>query len=427
MVPLYGVKQRMNAAIFTHDLAGHNAQLMPWRTVLEVARCINDFNGHMAIVFSGSRLSEPCSLEIDNVPVRYVPKPDNTADIEAIAKVCFDENIDVLYYPLAWRLPLKKIGIIEEKANLKIVWYVPGAWYHLHHVSRAISSLGLKASLPYVYQAMIPRKLFVRQLLKTRVRPVITMTDYNKTMLEKSGYPAGQLFSIPPGKTPLPVVDDLDSTCWNEVSVKLAGRPYFLFFGPPQPIRGVGHILRAFKKVIKKNNEICLVCLFRSDAGLNPVKVQRKIDKMKFGKRCICVWQSVSGADLDAFLTKCYAVVKPFLLVPSEIPLAVIETAGYGKPVIGTGPDGTGFFVEQFGLIVPPADSKALSNAMLQLMENKDLYLKKCQQAKKVYATHPTWSEVANSWLECGKQALLSPTANLGTDAKSVGWKQGSA
>lgn len=398
----------MNVAIFTHDLTEHNAHLMPWRTVLEVVNCINELDGYRAMVLSGSRIAEHGKSDVRNVPVSNVPKPNNLTDIQAIAKACRENNIGVLYYPLSWRLPLNKVSVLEEKASLKIVWYVPGAWYNFRYVLRAIPSLGIKASLPYIYQSMIPRNIFVRQLLKTGVRPVITMTDYNKTMLEKCGYPAEQLFTIPPGRAPLSVVDDSNIRFWDENSEKLAGRPYFLFFGPPQPIRGVNHILIAFKKLVKKNKDICLVCLFRSDKGLVIGRLRDDIEKLETPQgRIFCIWNSVNDKDLHDFINNSYAVLKPFLLVPSEIPLAVIETAGYGKPVIGTGPDGTGYFVEQIGLMVPPADSKSLSKAMLQLIDDKELYSKKCQQAKKVYADHPTWPEVANSWLECGKSALM--------------------
>jgi glycosyltransferase involved in cell wall biosynthesis len=147
---------------------------------------------------------------------------------------------------------------------------------------------------------MIPRKLFVKQLLKTSTRPVITMTDHNKTMLEKSGYPAGQLFSIPPGKAPLPLVKESDSTCWDQISAKLDGRPYFLFFGPPHAIRGVRQILRAFRKVIEKNNEICLVCLFRSDKGMDIDDFKSKTEKLTLPQnRLFCIWGPVSGNDLE--------------------------------------------------------------------------------------------------------------------------------
>ena len=80
-----------------------------------------------------------------------------------------------------------------------------------------------------------------------------------------------------------------------------------------------------------------------------------------YAERIVCVWQSVGRADLDAFLEACYAVVLPFLLVPSEIPLAIIEAAGHRKPVITTGPGGTADFVREFGLAVPAGHSKALA------------------------------------------------------------------
>ena len=113
----------------------------------------------------------------------------------------------------------------------------------------------------------------------------------------------------------------------------------------------------------------------------------------------MCAWESVEPADLDAFIKHSYAVLKPFLLVPSEIPLAVIEAAGYGKPVIATGPDGTGDFVDGFGLTVPFGCSKSLAEAMSDLLSDRGLYTEKCDAAKQVYEEHPTWDEVANQWL----------------------------
>jgi glycosyltransferase involved in cell wall biosynthesis len=114
----------------------------------------------------------------------------------------------------------------------------------------------------------------------------------------------------------------------------------------------------------------------------------------------------VGRADLDAFLGACYAVVLPFLLVPSEIPLAVLEAAGHGKPVITTGPGGTADFVQEFGLAVPAGHSRALAAALLRLLEDPQLYAEKCRGAERVYAAHPTWEETARSWLSVAERAL---------------------
>jgi glycosyltransferase involved in cell wall biosynthesis len=155
---------------------------------------------------------------------------------------------------------------------------------------------------------------------------------------------------------------------------------------------------------------MCLVCLFRSDPGIDVAAIRRRIESRRYAERIICVWESVRKVDLEAFLEACHAVVLPFLLVPSEIPLAVIEAAGHRKPVITTGPGGTADFARPFGLAVPPANSSALAAAMLQLLEDRQLYAGKCDAARRIYAAHPTWEEVAQSWLSVADRAVNSRT-----------------
>ncbi len=134
------------------------------------------------------------------------------------------------------------------------------------------------------------------------------------------------------------------------------------------------------------------------------------VEGRSHAERIFCVWESVAKADLNAFLEACHAVVLPFLLVPSEIPLAIIEAAGHHKPVITTGPGGTADFVREFGLAVPAGQSKALAEAMLRLLEDKQLHADKCGAAQRIYATHPTWDEVARSWLSIAAHAIQCAT-----------------
>ncbi len=393
----------MKIAIYTNDLNEHNMHLMPWRTVLEVFTHIIRL-GQSAIVLSGcQKQNEPNWLN-KGIQIKAVQKPLNRVGLDKLAAICRDEGIQVLYWPLDWRKPRTDLLQLEN-TGLRVIWYVPGAYYRLIPVLKAAPYLGLKAVLPYLAQVVMPKCYYFRRLMKSGVRPLIMMSDYSRAMIIRAGYPEKFIFSIPPGKAPL-VSSNNKSSVFEKMREKIAGRPYFLFFGPPQAIRGIEQILKAFKRVASKNADVCLVCLFREDRGLDAESLRVRIQGMKFGKQLISVWESVSKTDLDLFLRNCYAVLKPFLLVPSEIPLAVIETAGYGKPVIGTGPDGTGNFAARFGLMVPPADSRALAGAMLSLLNDKQLYEKKCADAARVYADHPTWENVAEQWLRVADTCL---------------------
>jgi len=377
--------------------------LMPWRTVLEVSTHIIRLR-QSAIVLSGSQKQNEPNWLNKGVQIKAVQKPFNKVGLDKLAAIYRDEGVQVLYWPLDWSRPRTDVLQLEN-VGLRIIWYVPGAYYRLFPVLKTAPYVGFKAILPYLAQTMMPKRYYVRRLMKSGLRPVIMMSDYSRTMTISAGYPEKFVFYIPPGKAPLVSLDD-KSAVFEKVKEKSAGRPYFLFFGPPQAIRGVEQILKAFKLVIRNNADVCLVCLFREDKGLDTASLHARIEDMAFGDRLICVWESVNKADLDSFLSNCYAVLKPFLLVPSEIPLAVIEAAGYGKPVISTGPDGTGCFAEKFGLMVPPANSRALSGAMLSLLTNRQLYNDKCDAAARIYADHPTWENVAEQWLRIADTCL---------------------
>lgn len=373
---------------------------MPWRTALEIVSCWNK-RGIEAVVFSGTDGAEGQKEKLHGVRVIKVPKPKDRKSFRFFADVCKKETIGCLYYPRSWANASTKILELED-IGLKIVWYIPGAWYHFKQVLSASKWLGIKSAAPYIAQSLMPRRFYVNLLCSRGRRNIIVMSDYVRDRLITSGYSVEYVHAIPPGKALLAKDQHGQPEIFNNVQKTLAHRPYFLFFGPPQRIRGINHILRAFKEVSENFDEICLICLFRSDKELQTDKMRSRIEKMKLEKRLFCIWQSVSKADMDAFLRHCYAVLKPFLLVPSEIPLAVIEAAGYGKPVIATGPDGTGLFARQFGLMVPPGNAKALAEAMLQLLKDRNLYSEKCSAAGTVYKNHPTWDEVAEKWLEAG-------------------------
>ena len=144
--------------------------------------------------------------------------------------------------------------------------------------------------------------------------------------------------------------------------------------------------------------KVHLICLFRSDSNVDINQEQKRISKIGLNKNIHCIWKSLKPEDLSIFINECYAVILPFLLVPSEIPLAIIEAAGFGKPVISTAEGGTGEFVDKFGLTIKPNSIKELMNQMKILLENDSIYKQKCKNAKNIYDYCPTWEEVAEKW-----------------------------
>ncbi len=393
----------MNIAIYIADLTVENRHLMPWRTILEVLHELQ-LAGHRSLLLSG-RNNCPKSEKIvkyENIRVVEVPKPFSSKNRKIVATYLKHFKIESFFFPIEFVRNYSLLQELEHRAACQLIWYIPGGWFTPSQVLKASRHIGFKLARPYLMQALVPKRYFVKRITSIGPRPLVTMSDYTALQLRKCGYDLDLLFPAPPGKAAIKKPSD-KALVYPLTTHLFSKTKYFLFFGPPSSIRGINQMIEAFSILAKEWSDIKLVCLFRGDRNVDPSDVKQQIEKSAFGDRIICFWDSVNGADLDLFIKNCFAVLKPFLIVPSEIPLAVLETAGYGKPVIGTGPDGTGDFIDKFGLTVAHGDSKALALAMEKLLNDEGLYEQKCQDAKKLYTNHPTWCEVSKIWLRAAE------------------------
>ncbi len=394
----------MRIGIYTSDLIPQNGHLMPWRTVLEIGKAACAA-GHQAFVLSGRRRPTAEPWAYGDCPVVEVAKPYARGTRDHLQRLIHQKEMEVLFWPVAWYSPERQGRGLGT--TIPTVWYLPGACYSLGQVVRAIPDLGVRPVLPFVLQSVYPKRHLVKRLRRPGASLMITASSSTRTAVCQAGWPAEDVFAVPPGKTPDHESAHGDTLrVFNTIRARLAGRPFYLFLGPPTGIRGIRQLLQAFNRLAWQRPEVCLVCLFRSDSQADGARLRRKVEGGSFSERILCVWQSVGRADLNAFLQACHAVVLPFLLVPAEIPLAVIEAAGHRKPVITTGPGGTADFVREFGLAVPSGDSRALAQAMRRLLDDRPLYADKCRAAARRYAAHPTWEEVAQQWLTVAQEAL---------------------
>jgi glycosyltransferase involved in cell wall biosynthesis len=399
----------MRIAIYTSDLVEENRHLMPWRMVLEIGRAAREA-GHQTKVLSGRRHPTGDRWAYGRCLVEEIEKPYSDESRDRFQRLIRREGFDVLFWPVAW-CSARRQGALLAQTSIPIVWYVPGACYLARQALRALPDLGVRSGLPFLLQALYPKRRLIKRLRRPATSLMITASPFNQSVVCRAGWPADEVFVVPPGK-PMDRVpgNDQEPIVFNTIRSRLGGRPFYLYLGPPTRIRGIRQLLQAFGRLARRRADVCLVCLFRSDPQTDIGPVRRMAESGLHPERILCVWESVRKVDLEAFLEACHAVVLPFLLVPSEIPLAIIEAAGHQKPVITTGPGGTADFVRPFGLAVPSGRRQALADAMLALLEDKPLYADKCGAARRIYATHPTWEEVARSWLLIAAHAIQRAT-----------------
>lgn len=160
------------------------------------------------------------------------------------------------------------------------------------------------------------------------------------------------------------------------------GGKFFLFIGVMRYYKGLDYLIEAAKGI---NTPIVIVGSGDPIESLLKEKVlQSKIQNVHF-------LNSISEADKIALLTLCYAVVLPSHLRSEAFGISLLEGAMFGKPLvsceIGTGTTYINIDKET-GLVVPPADAKALHNALQYLLHHPEETEKMGQSARTRYLNH---------------------------------------
>ena len=363
-------------AIYTTELTASRKSRMPWRTVLEVARHLN------ALVFSGDGKS--CETEIDGVRVEYINKPFDYDSAQYLVERMKKQGVVRLYFSIVPGRIYHELQNACDDAGIEIVWYIASSWNSLGRVFRAWRWIGFKAIRSYLIQALVPKRIWIKNLNSRRVRPIITMSNFTARKLIDCNYSDNFVHAILPG------LDEIKESDTDKLCLKSSIEPYFLFFGPPQKIRGIYLILEAVKKLSRKRKDFRLIALVRTDEN-----ARRETEELKayIAKMCCDQIEAsfgfVSSDEINNYIDGSVAILKPFVLVPSEIPLAPMEAMQRGKLVIGFRGDGTGELIRGHGIAIKHCDIEALTETMNRVLDNKFT----CKSF-----VYKTWIDVAKEW-----------------------------
>lgn len=386
-----------NIAFLTFEFTQDNLRKQPWNYVYTICQELLDDGHNVVIITDGSSHNMKQDI-IDGLPIYVLPKikPWNHKSIIEILKTSNSDLIfwsftpkGIVYYPLF------------KKIRLPLFLFISIPLYNIKQVIRAQIALGRYNLINFYQNCLIPKFLIKRIINSTLLKGIITPTLNNRRKLLEYGSNPNKVFYIPHGKDPKSSQahdkQDFDASDMYNMpplpALQNTNCKVLLYMGGPQKIRGLTWLITAFSRALAQANNLHLIILLRSEKQADFQAIENECkDKGIYGKTTI-ISGILSPKEVKSYLAACHFVVLPFILVPSEVPISILEAMEAGKPVIATNVDGIPELLDKTGIVVNPGDTRALTTAVVTLAKDKTYRTRLSTNCRSYMKNYPTWKE----------------------------------
>lgn len=373
-----------------HGMSRQNERLQPWRYIAEIARHMAATGRHeVQLITDGpvEREDEDWAPGLRLVRTRFL----STRHRQELALLIQD----LAPHQLWWSVTPRSIIYWPMLRSIKCqkFAFITCPLYTYAQLARA--SL---AGVPYSdlsglwKQRLVPRGLFSAFLRSGLFTRIFVQSESNREILQDMQVPRSRLSLLRVG---IDATDRAEPS--DEVRKGLTpGRPpILLYFGSPKKIRGFDALLRAFSMAQASGIQARLLILARGATDAEVKNLHEAASRQGIGQQHIEIqggW--LSRVEVWHHISACAAAVLPFVVVPSDVPIAILESMARGKPVIGSNVDGIPELIRDRGVIVDPLNTRQFADAMIQMAHDHGLRESLGQNAKSYMATYPLWHDI---------------------------------
>lgn len=374
----------MKIAFVTVDLFPGREMLMPWRNVLEIAAFLS-IAGHEVDV-----LNRTVKYACDDIVYKGIQTKKMSRNIHQLCRFIAIEKYEVLVYPMPWRDALKNLN---EFTNLKCrkIAYMPGGTYAFSNILMLCFQSGISSAMPFLLDYITPDWLYAMKLKKYHFDAFVGMTPMTTKNVRLAGFK--KALTILPGK------DDFESIIEdNSVLQKyhLENKKYLLYAGNSDFIRGTGLLVSTLNNFAERNPDAFVLFILRNDVDSDKERLLRKIRQLNLPDKLLVINEKTDKFQLKSLIINSRAVVLPFIIIPSEIPLTFIEVMGTGTPVITMRNSGTTEYLKE--VILSGKSKRELLENMCRLWTDDVLCHQLREQSQEKNGNHPDWNDSGRAW-----------------------------
>ena len=374
----------MKVLLYTYEMVRGVESLMPWRTLVEVAKFAPE---NIEISICSAQNTEE-SREYDGVKIYSI-----NYGMEALQHFIEYGGWDVVYYPITYRQGLKATRKLAS-INARKIAYVPGGLCPLSGSLKLIHMGEAKRTLPYLLDTITPHRWIAKKLQKVGFDSIVCQSPLTAQDASQSGWKA--TVCALPGNTD---ISDNEFDTRHFKSLGLNGEKFILFSGAPAPARGAALAIKAFDKVASMLPDTKIIMLMRRDVSSDFSAFEKAVLEIRHKDRFIICYDKLTHSQLFYYFKSAWAVLLPFLIIPSEIPLTYFEVMGLGTPVVTFDNGGTTEYLKRGLLIARHRTISSLADAIAEICKNAELRKSLSENARTIMSTHPRWKETSQKWL----------------------------
>jgi len=360
------------------DFTESNRFLQPWLTIYHVSMWLVENGFHVHIITDRGSFRHSSGIQIHLVKsLRNRHATDILSIIDKIKADCVVTTVTPLSLVVnSWYANIKHVRKIA---------FFSYSFYTSPEIWKSMRYLSLRDKYEFGRQAIIPSSVSLK-MLKKNFDCAICQSSRTKMRIENI-MKDFTIHKIDPG---------IDLEIWKFSNKSYKDTTQFLYTGSPLKIRGFWNILKAFSNIESK--DITLKILARGSKQFEIDKIERYITSKK-----LCSRISVMGgwSDLNSLRNEIRTadlLLLPFVIVPSELPVTLMESIASGTPVLVSNIDGLPDAVGNAGVVTPHASVSSLRKAILDFHSDKSkrdsLHLACMKKREKM----KTWKSVGKIW-----------------------------
>ncbi len=395
----------MKVCIVSSGLEARNRFVQPWQYLAEGAEALNRGGHQVYFISDGSEVEEK---EFAGYPVERLDTLHGWPMLgnKRLARLVNAGHPDLVL----WHLGLTSFMRLNTLRHVSppVFGIFTSPIYRFAELRR----LGIarlirhhKLGVVHLLGLLVPSRLVRNSVNRGWLKRIVVECATTQAKLAQRGAPAGSLQVIRPS---------IDPAWYQEkpgrANCLLVREEYGFsaddfvvgYFGAPAALRGLTALVQAINLAAQTNPRIRLLALSRMLNTVNQRDHSHEVDLVKkyhLEQQVRIVPGVLPRERLIQSLSSCDAVALPFELVPSDVPLSVLETMALGIPLITTdtaclpelAPSGA-------SIRVPPGDISRLAEAILTLADDAALRQKLAQAGRERALAWTSAGENYRAW-----------------------------